>query len=107
MNDTLIAAGVIVIAAVALLFTRLRAVENQLTALSRLDAKLDALLKHSGIRFDPYADVPPAVVEALARGQKIEAIKAYRAARGADLKEAKEFVEEIQRRARGHTASPR
>ena len=101
MNDTLIAAGVIVMAAVALLFTRLRAIENQLSGLSRLDAKIDALLKHSGIRFDPYADVPPAVVEALSRGEKIEAIKTYRQARGADLKEAKEFVEEIQRRASG------
>ena len=100
MNETLIVAGVIVAAAVAVLFKRLRAVENQLTALSRLDAKLDALLKHAGIRFDPYQDVPPAVVEALARGQKIEAIKAYRHARGADLKEAKEFVEEVQRRAK-------
>jgi hypothetical protein len=94
-------------AVVALVFTRLRAVENQLTALSRLDAKLDALLKHSGIRFDPYADVPPAVVEALARGRKIDAIKAYRATRGADLEEVKEFVEEIQRRASGYPASPR
>jgi ribosomal protein L7/L12 len=100
VNESLIVAGVIVVAAVAVLFKRLTAVENQLTALSRLDAKLDALLKHSGIRFDPYQDVPPAVVEALARGQKIEAIKAYRQARGADLKEAKEFVEEVQRRAK-------
>ena len=98
MNETLIATGVIVMAAVALLFKRLTAVENQLSALSRLDAKIDALLEHSGIRFDPYAEVHPAVVEALARGQKIEAIKAYRQARGVDLKEAKEFIEEVQRR---------
>jgi hypothetical protein len=68
-------------------------------ALSRLEAKFDALLKHQGIKFDPYADVPPPVIDALRRGEKIEAIKEYRAATGAGLAEAKEYVEELQRRA--------
>ncbi|HSC30034.1 MAG TPA: ribosomal protein L7/L12 [Vicinamibacterales bacterium] len=68
-------------------------------ALFRLEAKLDALLKHQGIRFDPYADSPPRVVDALRRGKKIEAIKEYRAATGAGLKEAREYVEELQRQA--------
>ena len=67
--------------------------------LSRVEAKVDALLKHQGIKFDPYADVPPLVVDALRRGKKIDAIKEYRAATGAGLKEAKEFVDEIERRA--------
>jgi hypothetical protein len=102
VNDLLIASGVIVVIAAGVIFKRLSAVENQLAALSRLEAKTDALLNHSGIRFDPYADVPPAVVDALARGQKIEAIKAYRQARGVGLKNAKEFVEEVQRRASGY-----
>ena len=35
----------------------------------------------------------PGVREHLARGEKIKAIKAYRAATGADLKTAKEAVE--------------
>ncbi|HSL21809.1 MAG TPA: ribosomal protein L7/L12 [Vicinamibacterales bacterium] len=68
-------------------------------ALSRLEGKLDTLLKHHGIQFDPYADVPPPVLEALRRGKKIEAIKEYRAASGAGLREAKDYVEELQRRA--------
>jgi hypothetical protein len=72
--------------------------EQRFNRLSRLDAKLDALLKHAGIQFDPYRDVAPAVKDALRRGKKIEAIKHYRAATGADLREAKEFVEELQRR---------
>ena len=67
-------------------------------ALSRLEAKLDALLKHEGIRFDPYADASARVVDALRRGEKIEAIKEHRAATGVGLKEAKEYVEELQRR---------
>ena len=105
MNEWLIVvAGVIVAAVIAGLFRRIGSLENRLALLSRLDAKLDVLLKHSGVRFDPYQDVPPAVAAAVARGQKIEAIKEYRLARGVDLKEAKEFVEELQRRAVGHIA---
>jgi ribosomal protein L7/L12 len=73
--------------------------ERHSHALSRLEAKLDALLKHEGIRFDAYADLPPSVVDALLAGKKIEAIKEYRAVTGAGLKEAKEYVEEVQRRA--------
>lgn len=64
-------------------------------SVSRLEAKLDALLKHHGVRFDPFADVPPPVLEALRRGKKIEAIREYRAATGVDLKEAKDYVEEL------------
>jgi hypothetical protein len=71
--------------------------------LSRVEAKLDALLKHQGIQFDPYADVPPAVADALRSGRKIDAIKAYRLATGAGLKDAKDFVEEVQRRGPTHS----
>ena len=104
MNDGIVAALVIVLMAAAIVLARIKALEGRLSTLSRLEAKVNALLKHSGIRFDPFQDVPPAVVAALARGKKIEAIKEYRLARGVDLKEAKEFVEELQRRAVGHVA---
>lgn len=100
--DELILGTVIVVSAVLVAFRmRMAALERRLDTLSRLDAKLDALLKHAGIRFDPYGDVPAAVSAALARGEKIEAIKHYRhyrAATGSGLREAKEFVEEVQRR---------
>lgn len=98
MLDPLVIAGVILTVALALLVKRVARLENRLNALSRLDAKLDVLLKHAGIQFDPYQDVPAAVIAALERGEKIQAIKDYRLATGAGLKEAKEFVEEIQRR---------
>lgn len=88
--------GGLIAAAIA---TRITSREHQLRALSRLEAKLDALLKHQGIQFDPYADLDPAVLDALRRGQKIEAIRTYRAVSGVGLKEAKEYVEELQRRA--------
>jgi len=85
---------------VAVVFARIGALEQRLRRLSQLDAKLDALLAHEGITFDPYRDVPPAVADAVRRGKKIEAIKAYRAATGGDLRDAKEYVEELQRRSR-------
>jgi len=94
----LLLAGVAAIV-VAAIGVRVASAEQRLLALSRLEGKLDALLKHQGIRFDPYGEVPPPVLDALRRGKKIEAIKEYRAATGVGLKEAKEYVEEIQRRA--------
>lgn len=99
MNEPLLV-GLIVSAFLAFAIgARMRSGEHDARALSRLEAKLDALLAHEGIRFDPYADAPPGVLEALRRGKKIEAIKEYRAATGAGLKDAKEYVEELRRRA--------
>ena len=89
------AVAVIVVAATA---SRIGSLEQRLRALSRVEGKLDALLKHQGIRFDPYGEVPQPVLDALQRGRKIEAIKEYRLLTGAGLKDAKEHVEEIQRR---------
>jgi Ribosomal protein L7/L12 C-terminal domain len=67
--------------------------------LSRLDLKLDLLLKHAGIEHDPYKNLPHEVVDALQRSQKIQAIQRYRKATGVGLKEAKDFIEDVQRRA--------
>jgi ribosomal protein L7/L12 len=71
---------------------------KRLAALSRIDAKIDALLASAGITFDPAASLPAGVVSAIRSGQKIQAIKLYRTASGASFKEAKELVEEAQRR---------
>jgi ribosomal protein L7/L12 len=90
--------SVLIGAAVALLFIRLSNIERRLNRLSRLDAKVNALLKGAGITFDEYQDVPPDVRQALEQGQTILAIKRFRQATGADLKEAKEFVDEVRRR---------
>lgn len=89
-----------VIAAVVVVFVLLRlvAIERRIAALWRVDAKLDLLLEQAGIEFDPYKELPRQVTEALQRGEKIQAIKHYREATGVGLKEAKEFIEEIQRK---------
>ena len=96
MNETLFVSGLAGVG-IALLFIRLSALERRLNRLSRLEAKVDALLRHSGVEFDPFRDVPPDVQEALERGQTILAIKRLREATGVSLKQAKELVDEVQR----------
>jgi hypothetical protein len=82
----------------ALLAARLLKIESRLAKLSSMDAKLDLLLKHAGLEYDPYKGLPPAVLEAMRNGNKIEAIKRYREFAGVGLKEAKDFIEDVQRR---------
>lgn len=102
MSDAALA-GAFVGIGVAILFIRLAAIERRLNRLSRLDAKVDALLRASGVKFDELQDVPADVREALERGETILAIKRFRQATGVGLKEAKDFVDEVRRR--GLTAS--
>ena len=73
----LVVAGLIAAAIVA----RMTSGERQLRALSRLEAKLDALLKHEGIQFEPYADLPQPVIDRPAAGQEDRSDEtAYKAA---------------------------
>jgi len=92
----LIVLGLILLVAIRI---RLDAIQSRIAAVTRVEAKLDLLLKQANIEFDPYAYVSNDIVEALRANQKIEAIKLYRQATGVGLKEAKEFIEEVQRRA--------
>jgi hypothetical protein len=64
----------------------------------RIEAKVDLLLKHSNIEFDPYSNLPREVADAVGRGEKVRAIKSWREVTEAGLKEAKDFIEEVQRR---------
>lgn len=97
MNEAVFVSGVIG-AGIAVLFIRVSALERRLNRLSRLDAKIDALLRHSGVEFDEFQGVPADVQEAVERGETILAIKRFRQATGAGLKEAKAFVDEVRRR---------
>jgi hypothetical protein len=100
MTDFLPLIIVIVIASgiVLSLLARMAEFRQRLDRLSRIEGKLDALMRHFNLRFDPLDGVPPDVLAALRQGQKIEAIKRYRQATGAGLAEAKEAVEEAARR---------
>jgi hypothetical protein len=77
----------------------LASIDRRLRALWRVEAKLDLLLQHANIQFDPYKSVPAQVSEAMRQGERLRAIKLYRDASGAELKEAVAFVDEALRRA--------
>ena len=97
MNAPLLASIIIGIG-ISLLFNRVSVIERRLNRLFRLDAKIDALLRNAGITFDEFQDCPANVREAIDGGETILAIKRYRLATGAGLKEAKEFIDEVRRR---------
>jgi hypothetical protein len=97
MNQSIVVA-VLLACGLALVVGRFTTIERRLQKLSRIDAKLDALLQHAGVTFDIYKDVPADVAEALHRGQRILAIKRLREATGVGLKEAKEYLDEVARR---------
>src|ERR1700719_88235 len=72
--------------------------QARVAVLHRMEAKLDLLVEHAAIAFEPYANVPAEVRDAVEQGRKIKAIKLYRQFSGVGLREAKAFVEEVQRR---------
>jgi hypothetical protein len=98
MDDSLLVSLVVAVVVAGVFYARMSVLDARLRRIARLDAKLDALLEHAGIDFDPRRNVPPPVADALRQGKKIEAIKRYREATGADLAEAKDYVDELQRR---------
>jgi ribosomal protein L7/L12 len=77
---------------------RLERIQSRVTEISRIEAKIDLLLKQANIEFNPYAHVAPDIAEAVRAGEKIRAIKLYRRSTGVGLREAKEFIEGLQRR---------
>ena len=98
MDESVIFAIVILLLAVVVAVRRAhfyRTIADLAKRQTRTEAKVDLLLKQAGITYDPHANVPPGVLDALRAGQKIEAIRVYRQATGVDLKTAKEFVESL------------
>ena len=87
-----------VVLVIGMLSTRMSKIEQRIAKVSGIDAKLDLLLQHAGLKYDPYKNLPRELVEAVRSGRKIEAIKRYREASAVGLKEAKDFIEEVQRR---------
>ncbi len=68
------------------------------TLFNRIEAKLDLLLKQANIKFDPYANVPGEVTDAVRAGRRLQAIKLYRETTGVGLEEAKDFIEQFKLR---------
>jgi ribosomal protein L7/L12 len=88
---------ILAVLALALVVSRLTNIQSQLRD---NEAKLDALLRHLGIKWGQFAE-PSDQVKALARDPKMQfqAIKAYREQTGLGLKEAKEVVDQLARAA--------
>lgn len=89
------------VASVLLLLTvlqQLSSLSKNAANLCRVEAKLDLLLQNAGISYNPYKDLPAACVQALQSGNKIAAINEFRKLTGAGLKEAKDFIEDAQKR---------
>jgi ribosomal protein L7/L12 len=66
---------------------------RQMRRLALVERKLDAVLDHLGVEVpEPHLQRVEALV---GQGKTIQAIKAYREATGADLREAKEAVDRL------------
>ena len=91
--------------AFVVLLQRLLVLGARLDRLSRLEGKVDALLRANGVNYDPFSTVPASVQQALEQGEYILAIKRLREATGLGLKEAKEAIDELRRRQRGSVES--
>jgi len=91
-------AGVLAVGLGVLYSSAIDDLRKRTRRLGRIEAKLDLLMRNAGIEFGPYEGLPAQVVDALNRGDKLEAIKFYCFVRGVSLKEAKTFIEDIQRR---------
>ena len=63
---------------------------------STLEKKIDLIMEHLGIDYNESEDVDPQIMEMLRVGNKIAAIKIYRELTGLGLKEAKDYVDEIE-----------
>jgi len=91
-------AGVVAVGLGVLYSSAIDDLRKRTRRLGRIEAKLDLLMQNAGIEFGPYEGLPAQVVDALNRGDTLEAIKFYCFARGVSFKEAKTFVEDTQRR---------
>lgn len=67
--------------------------EHQARRLAAVERKLDLIIAHLGVQ----QPEPDAVLQELLAGRKIQAIKVFRTATGAGLKEAKVAVELLAR----------
>ena len=65
--------------------------------IARVEGKLDVLLKNANLQYDPFSDVPEDVADAVRSGNKVLAIRLYRETTGANLRDAKELIEDLQR----------
>ncbi|WP_018455634.1 hypothetical protein [Bradyrhizobium sp. WSM4349] len=85
------------LAALAFYFRlRIAVLQRRLVSLERVEAKLDLLLKHGGLSYEPLGGSTE-IEDALKAGEKVRAVSLFRAANGCTLAEAKAAIERAQR----------
>jgi len=90
-------AVILVLVAVTSSAGRRETERRQIRRLALVERKLDAVLEHLGVEVpEPHIEQVEAL---LVQGKAIQAIKAYREATGANLREAKEAVDRLSGRA--------
>ena len=71
--------------------------------LTRLETLMNLVLQHLGIDPNTALSGPSEQIKALImRGKKIEAIKIYREQTGLGLKQAKDYIDALERQMRGY-----
>jgi ribosomal protein L7/L12 len=99
VDYTLLGMGVaviLVVVAASASISRRETERRQIRRLALVERKLDAVLDHLGVEVsEPHLQRVEAL---LGQGKTIQAIKAYREATGADLREAKEVVDRLSER---------
>jgi hypothetical protein len=63
--------------------------------ITRVEGKLDLLLKEAGLQYDPFSDVPDDVAEAVRSGKRMLAIELYRKATDSNLRDAQERIGDL------------
>ena len=76
-----------------LFFWMLQTINRLNSTVTRLEKKLDCVLSHNSIEYNPFNNAPEELLASLRTGKKIEAIKLYRNFSGVGLKEAADEVE--------------
>jgi ribosomal protein L7/L12 len=73
-------------------------IEKMKRRLDKLESQMAFLQRSLGITTNeaPAWNASPEIIEMVQRGDKIEAIKAFREQTGASLKDAKNFIESIK-----------
>jgi hypothetical protein len=84
----------------SVLIMKVNGLQKRATAVTRVERKVDLLLKEAGIEFDPWSNIPAAILEAAESGNSMLAARLYRDWSGADSFEATLFIEELTQRKR-------
>lgn len=86
---------VVILVACLLVYNEVDSVSKRIRT---IDHKLNFIIDHLGIEYDPFKKMPSELVQLLNSGNKLKVIKLYRQLYGASLKEASDFYERYKQK---------